>query len=194
MDKSINQARIVFYDFFAGLFLRNLLGEREDLIVTQLVSLGQNPLDDSIEKSFEVLTDEVKANGLKNIVNEYDHLFEVPLSGEVVFPYISHFENGCLNGEILVEIRQAVKQLPIRANSQVFKETEDHLGFLFLMMRYCIESDEYIQNSKEIFSSYINPYVELFIADILGNEKAHFYKEVALILKSFMEFEAGYLK
>lgn len=194
MDQNINQARVVFYDFFAGLFLRNLLADREDLMKKQLATLGSAPLDDYTQKSFEILHVEFLANGLKNIIDEFDDLFAVPLSGEVVFPYVSHYKNGCLNGEVLVDIRQAIKSLPIRANSEIFKETEDHLGFLFLMMRYCIEEGKYEASEKEIFSFYINPYVGKFIADIIDNPKANFYKEVALILKSFMDFEAGYVK
>lgn len=194
MDNNISQARAIYYDFFAGLFLRNLLSEREELIKKQLESLGASPLDDYAQKSFQILKDELEAHGLQNILDEFDDVFEIPLSGEVVLPYVSHFKNGCLNGEILVDIRQAVKALPVRANTEIFKETEDHLGFLFLMMRYCIESNEYKENEKEIFSFYINPYVNLFIADIVDNKKSAFYKELALILKSFVSFEAGYIK
>ena len=36
MDESINQARAIFYDFFAGLFLGDLLEGREALLKTQL--------------------------------------------------------------------------------------------------------------------------------------------------------------
>ncbi|DAB33747.1 MAG TPA: hypothetical protein CFH82_08710 [Sulfurospirillum sp. UBA12182] len=194
MDKNINQARVVFYDFFAGVFLRNLLSGREEVIKKQLQALGSTPLDDYTQKSFQILQTQLEQDGIKNLMHEYDEVFEVPLSGEVVFPYISHYKNGCLNGEILVDIRQAVKALPIRANSEIFKETEDHLGFLFLMMRYCIEEGKYEENEKEIFSFYINPYVSKFIADIIENSKSNLYKEIALILKSFMEFEASYVK
>jgi TorA maturation chaperone TorD len=194
MDKNINQARVVFYDFFAGVFLRNLLSGREEVIKKQLQALGSTPLDDYTQKSFQILQTQLEQDGIKNLMHEYDEVFEVPLSGEVVFPYISHYKNGCLNGEILVDIRQAVKALPIRANSEIFKETEDHLGFLFLMMRYCIEEGKYEENEKEIFSFYINPYVSKFIADIIENSKSNLYKEIALILKSFMEFEVSYVK
>jgi TorA maturation chaperone TorD len=62
------------------------------------------------------------------------------------------------------------------------------------MMRYCIEEGKYEENEKEIFSFYINPYVSKFIADIIENSKSNLYKEIALILKSFMEFEASYVK
>jgi TorA maturation chaperone TorD len=194
MENNINQARAIFYDFFAGLFLRNLLAEREELIQKQVESLGSSPLDDYTQKSFQILKDELATHGLQNILDEFDDLFEVPLSGEVVFPYVSHYKNSCLNGEVLIDIRQAIKALPIRANTKIFKETEDHLGFLFLIMRYCIEANEYKENEKDIFSFYINPYVNQFIADIIDNKKSAFYKEIALILKSFVSFEAGYIK
>lgn len=194
MSVNVNQARAIYYDFFAGIFLHDLLREREDLIQKQLESISSSPLDDYTEKSFTVLNNEMKENGLKNIIVEFDNLFALPLTGEVVFPYVSHYKNECLNGEILVDIRQSVKELPIRANSEIFKETEDHFGFLFLIMRYCVEMKEHEKNEKEIFSFYINPYIGKFIADIVDNPKSNFYKEIALLLKSFMDFENSYIK
>jgi len=116
------------------------------------------------------------------------------MSGPVVFPYVSHYLENRLNGDVLVDIRQMVKELPVRANNAEFKETEDHFGFLFLLMRYCIEEKEFDSTQKEMFKQYILPYMKRFIEDIVTNPKVDFYKDVATILKSFMDFERNYVK
>lgn len=54
MDESINQARAIFYDFFAGLFLGDLLEGREALLKTQLERLATAPLDEGAEKSLAI--------------------------------------------------------------------------------------------------------------------------------------------
>jgi len=194
MDETINKARAIFYDFFAGLFLYELLCERETLLKTQLESLSISPLDDEAEKSFSRLSDELKAHGITVILDEFNDLFALPMSGAIVFPYVSHYKENRLNGDILVDIRQTIKELPVRANNAEFRETEDHLGFLFLVMRYCIEKKGFDEPQKEIFKLYILPYVKQFIDDITSNPKADFYKDIANILDSFMDFERNYVK
>jgi len=194
MDETINKARAIFYDFFAGLFLHDLLTEREVLLKTQLESLGTSPLDDASEKGFARLSAELKEHGIVVILDEFNDVFALPMSGEIVLPYISHYKENRLNGDILVDIRQTIKELPVRANSTHFRETEDHLGFLFLVMRYCIEEKTFEGPQKEIFMQYILPYVGRFIDDIISNPKADFYKDIATILGSFIHFERNYVK
>ena len=195
MNETINQARAIFYDFFAGLLLGDLLQGREALIKTQLVRLATAPLDEAAEKSFAILDFELQEKeGFQKLTHEFDELFCIPMSGDVVLPYISHFKQGCLNGDILVDIRQTIKELPVRANNEIFKETEDNFGFLFLVMRYCIEAKNFQASEKEIVQSYLLPFVGAFIEEINANPKANLYKEVAVILKSFMDFEKGYIK
>ena len=194
MDETINKARAIFYDFFAGLFLYELLRERQVLLKTQLESLSTSALDDASEKSLTRLSDELKAHGSVVILDEFNDLFALPMSGAVVFPYVSHYKENRLNGDILVDIRQIIKELPVRANNVHFRETEDHFGFLFLIMRYCIEEKNFDEPQKEIFKLYILPYMKSFIDDITSNPKADFYKDVATILKSFIDFERNYVK
>jgi len=194
IDENVNKARAIFYDFFAGLFLRDLLVERKMLLKTQLESLSVSPLDEDSEKSLKRLSDEVDAHETVVLLDEFDDLFMLVMAGEVVLPYVSHYKEARINGDILVDIRQTIKELPVRANSEQFRETEDHLGFLFLVMRYCIEEKSYESTQKEIFTCYILPYVKAFMEDIDSNAKADFYKDVTKVLKSFMDFERHYVK
>ena len=60
MNETINQARAIFYDFFAGLLLGDLLQGREALIKKQLVRLATAPLDEASEKSFAILDFELQ--------------------------------------------------------------------------------------------------------------------------------------
>lgn len=195
MDETINQARAIFYDFFAGVLLADLLSGRKELILTQIDRLSTAPLDEESEKSLAILAFELKEEGgFEKFEAEFDEVFCIPMTGDVVLPYISHYKQGCFNGEILVDIRQTIKELPVRANSAVFRETEDHFGFLFLVMRYCIEEKNFLASEKEILKVYFAPFMGQFIEDIRTNPKANLYKEIAVILKSFMDFESTYIK
>lgn len=191
---SIDQARAIYYDFFAGCFLYPLLEGRESLLLDQVKLLKSSPLEDSLAEPFNRLEEELISNGIKELLAEYDDIFMIPLKGEMVLPYVSHYKEERLNGEVLVDIRQSLKALPIRRNEKSFKETEDHMGYLFLMMRYCVEGKEFVLQEQEIFNNYISPFVKTFMDEVKEHSMANKYKDIVQILERFMAFEKEYLK
>jgi TorA maturation chaperone TorD len=190
----IDQARAIYYDFFAGCFLYPLLEGRGALMAQQIKLLKSSPLEESLKEPFNYLEESLKTGGIGIFLKEYDDVFMIPMKGEMVLPYVSHYKEGRLNGEILAQIRQSLKALPIRRNEKSFKETEDHMGFLFLMMRYCIEEKEYVLQEQAIFNSYISPVVKEFMNEVKTHSSAKNYKYVIQILECFMAFEKEYLK
>ena len=159
--ESLASARALYYDFFAGLFLYELLCVREDVTLKQILILKENVLEESDSAHFEVLENEMKQYGLKRIIDEYTQTFILPFStskeegespkrrkkGEVfynnpqVMLYLSHYTQGCLNGEALLKARKLIKQSTFRLNTKFCKESEEHLGFLLLLMRYLVSSE-----------------------------------------------------
>ena len=190
----IDQARTIYYDFFAGCFLYPLLEGRAGLLQEQVGLLKSSPLEEAVAQNFERLHEELESSGVENLLKEYDDIFMIPMKGEMVLPYVSHYKEGRLNGEILVDIRQTLKALPIRRNEKIFKETEDHLGYLFLMMRYCVEGKAFVVQEQEIFNSYISPVVKTFMDEVKEHSLANHYKDIIQILEGFMAFEKEYLK
>ena len=77
-NEAIERARILYYDFFAGLFLYDLLINRKDLLLEQVKILKTQPLNDGDLVFFEALENEIQTNGIKNILFEYTRFFMLP--------------------------------------------------------------------------------------------------------------------
>ena len=209
--ESLASARALYYDFFAGLFLYELLCVREDVILKQILILKENVLEESDSAHFEVLENEMKQYGLKRIIDEYTQTFILPFStskeegespkrrkkGEVfynnpqVMLYLSHYTQGCLNGEALLKARKLIKQSTFRLNTKFCKESEEHLGFLLLLMRYLVSSENSDDRalSKEILKERVIPLGD-FVTDVLQKrEGLMYYAHIASLLRSFLNVE-----
>lgn len=184
---SIKNARILYYDFFYGFFVFEALGERAEVAKKQLDILKQSPLNEAIEADFLLLENEINQNGMENIKEEFSRLFALPFGGKQVGMHLSHYYESCVGGDSLLKMRGIVKKSDIRVNSKDFKETEEHLGFLFGFMRYLIEKDDEAL-AKEVFL-YANQAFFQLVKEINEREDSKYYLALARILESFLKFE-----
>ncbi|WP_334083972.1 molecular chaperone TorD family protein [Helicobacter typhlonius] len=211
--ESVASARALYYDFFAGLFLYELLCVREDVILKQVMILKENVLDERDSAYFEILENEIKANGLKRIIDEYTNTFILPFSvpsekesapkrrgkGEVFYSnpqimlYLSHYTEGCLNGKALLQARALIKQSTFRLNNLTFKESEEHLGFLLLLMRYllCSADKQDVALSAQFAKEFVIPLGNFVIDALLERQGLMYYAPVAYVLQSFLDVERG---
>ncbi len=114
-----------------------------------------------------------------------------------IFLYLSHYNEGCLNGTSLLKAREIVRKTRFRLNKDGFKESEEHFGFLLLFMRYLLSDSN--GDSSESFGESISAnavFNELLrdmaskIADLLSNrDDLPCYQKVGVLLKSFIKLE-----
>ena len=114
-----------------------------------------------------------------------------------IFLYLSHYLEGCLNGESLLRVRTLVKKTHFRLNTQEFKESEEPFGFLLLLMRHLLQDTKTLSGDEaerdrliqEIFTQAIAP-MGLPIAQALAKrEDLSCYHLVGLLLGSFLTLE-----
>lgn len=184
---SLKNAQILYYDFFYGFFVFEVLEDRVEIAKKQLEILKQSPLNETIEADFLLLEKEVGQNGMSNIKEEFSRLFALPFGGKQVGMHLSHYYENCVGGESLLKMRAMLKKSDIRVNSKDFKETEEHLGFLFGFMRYLIEKDDEAL-AKEVFL-YANKAFLGLVKEIKEREDSEYYLALARILESFLGFE-----
>ena len=211
--ESIANARALYYDFFAGLFLYELLCERENVLLNQIAILKEQVLDECDSAHFDFLEKEIQTNGLQHIIDEYTQTFILPFSvpkddeitpkrrgkGEVfyhnpqVMLYLSHYLEGCLNGKALLAVRTLLKQSTFRLNTQSFKESEEHLGFLLLLMRYltCSEDSGDRILSMQFLREFVIPLGDFVVEALLKREGLVYYTHIASLLQSFLNVERG---
>lgn len=186
--QNLQQAQILYYDFFNGLLVFEILDERAKIAQKQLEILLNAPLNEEAEGSMLLLKQELQDNGIQNIKEEFSTLFALPFGEKQVGMHLSHYYENCIGAESLLKIRSLLKRSDVRVNSEVFKETEEHLGFLCGLMRHLLEVDN-MDLAKEVFEFSHKAFLGL-IEEIKARKDAKFYLAVALILESFMKFEA----
>ena len=213
---ALYQARALYYDFFAGFFLYELVGARKDLFLEQIDILATSPINESDGEYFAMLRAYIAKSDSKEILREYTQTFNLPFSAQnlptqeankqggkkskkpkipnpQIFLYLSHYLEGCLNGESLLRVRTLVKKTHFRLNTQEFKESEEHFGFLLLLMRHLLQDlDKLAENEqliRELFTQTIAP-MGLAIAEALAKrEDLVCYHLVGLLLGSFLALE-----
>ena len=213
---ALYQARALYYDFFAGFFLYELVGARKDLFLEQIDILATSPINESDGEYFAMLRAYIAKSDSKEILREYTQTFNLPFSAQElptqelskqggkkskkpkipnpqIFLYLSHYLEGCLNGESLLRVRTLVKKTHFRLNTQEFKESEEHFGFLLLLMRHLLQDlDKLAENEqliRELFTQAIAP-MGLAIAEALAKrEDLVCYHLVGLLLGSFLALE-----
>lgn len=210
---SVASARALYYDFFAGLFLYELLENRATLLLEQIRILKSNPFSESDKLHFELLENTLENGGIREIVQEYTQSFLLPfippvsntplpkrakhskkegVGGQIML-YLSHYEEGCLNGKALLRARELVRQSSFRLNKKECKESEEHLGVLLLLMRHLLLSQESIDEMLvgEVVRELVLPLGDCVARALLEREDLRFYPSIGALFQSFLEVERG---
>ncbi len=190
-QRDLKNARILYYDFFNGLLVFEMLEERVGIAKEQLEILLNAPLNQEAEGSMLLLKQELENNGIANIKEEFSRLFALPFGEKQVGMHLSHYYEHCIGAESLLKMRSLLKQSDVRVNSENFKETEEHLGFLCGLMRYLLEVDN-VKLAEEVFLFSQKAFFGL-VEEIKARKDAKFYLAVALILESFVKFEIEFI-
>lgn len=185
--EDLKQARLLYYDFFYGFFVFEMLDGREKLAQDQIRILLQAPLNDEAEASLQILQSELQTNGIKNIKAEFSKMFALPFGEKQVGMHLSHYYENCIGAESLLKMRSLVKLSDVRVETLYFKETEEHLGFICGFLRYLIQNNNETL-AKDVFLFSKDAFYGL-VKEIKERKDAKFYLALAMLLESFLDFE-----
>ncbi len=218
-DEILNNARILYYDFFAGLFLYDLLINRKELLLEQIKILKTQPLNDDDLTFFEIIENEIQANGIKNIVFEYTRFFMLPFdvnadistylnkkkernwhdedynkdeASSQISLYLSYYIDRTIAGGGLIKAKEKIRKSKVRLNEKEFKENEEHIGFLFIFSKYLLQNKENALQS-EVFNDCIMYMKNQIINSIQEKYPDSLYCSISNLMESFLDFEAAFL-
>ena len=127
----------------------------------------------------------------QNLVDEFDEIFHAlpsPLRNS-----LSYYDEGYEVGHACAKVRKILARTDIRRDEAKFKENEDNVGFVFALMSEFIaresELELYGELEEQLFKEIINPNIDEFINDLFNHESSEVYKDVAVLLQGFIEFE-----
>ncbi|MGY6270916.1 TorD/DmsD family molecular chaperone [Achromobacter denitrificans] len=145
-----------------------------------------------LEAPWQDLLREARAMGDGAIAAEYDTLFG-GMGKPEVYLFGSHYLTGFLNEKPLVGLRNDLRTLGL-ARDPAVSETEDHIAFLYEVMRYLIAGEDAgvsnLARQREFFGNHIQPWIHDMGAAIAAHPAARFYARAAAFSEAFASVEA----
>lgn len=127
-----------------------------------------------------------------SIAAEFETLFGGVGKPEV-YLYGSHYLSGFLNEKPLARLRTELASLGLERMASM-SDTEDHIAYLFEVMRYLIAGDDVtvanLTRQHSFFAEHIQPWVLQLCDALQKHPKVRFYAAVAELTRTFMSVEA----
>ncbi len=193
---AINKARVIYYGLFSSFFSFNITKEDYEVLVSSVELLLQSPIDEQSEIAFTKIHRRLTKAGFAGLKQESDRVFYSPTSTFVPMTASYYIEQRD-DGSKRLEMIQYVAESKFRRNSAEYKEHEDHIEFIFRFMQKLIVEEingDVFSNqlAKKIFANVLNDIIDEFADNLFNHEKSLVFKQVALVLRSFIDFERFY--
>jgi TorA maturation chaperone TorD len=145
-----------------------------------------------LEEPWRELVASARSFSAEQIAGEYNSLFGGVGKPEV-YLFGSHYLSGFLNEKPLARLRQDLAELGL-GRSDTMPETEDHVAYVFEVMRYLIAGDDVavanLSRQQDFFTQHVQPWVSPMCQAITAHPRAVFYAHVAAMTQAFMGIEA----
>jgi TorA maturation chaperone TorD len=145
-----------------------------------------------LEGPWQDLVAAMRATGVADAADEHARLF-VGAGKADVLPYASFHIAGTLNDRPLVALRTDLAALGL-ANAAPEGETEDHVSFVFEVLRYLIAGDDAavcnLEQQRRFFRAHVQPWVAHSLCDTVEQHvAARLYAALARFTRAFIEVE-----
>jgi TorA maturation chaperone TorD len=146
-----------------------------------------------LEAPWQDLVAAVRASSLAAAREEFEALF-VGIGKPDILAYGSHHLVGALNERPLVTLRADLADLGL-ARDAAIGETEDHVAFLFEVMRYLIAGDDLavcnLERQRRFFRAHIQPWAGASLVDAVEQHpRAQLYAALAVFTRAFLQVES----
>ena len=183
--------RGLYYSLFSHFFVFSQDADRFKGVNAMLGLASAHALNE--ESAAAIMRIQVKFDekNSQNLADEFDEIFHAlpsPLRNS-----LSYYDEGYEVGHACAKVRKILARTDIRRDEAKFKENEDNVGFVFALMSEFIaresELELYGELEEQLFKEIINPNIDEFINDLFNHESSEIYKDVAVLLQGFIEFE-----
>ena len=183
--------RGLYYSLFSRFFVFSQDADRFAGVNAMLGLASAHALNE--ESAAAIMRIQVKFDekNSQNLADEFDEIFHAlpsPLRNS-----LSYYDEGYEVGHACAKVRKILARTDIRRDEAKFKENEDNVGFVFALMSEFIaresELELYGELEEQLFKEIINQNIDEFINDLFNHESSEIYKDVAVLLQGFIEFE-----
>ena len=197
-DKNINKARALYYGMFSRCFVFTTDTSRYFELVNFIDILKDNPLDKNSAQALTEIKEVVQSDSNITFMREFDDIFHSPET-HTVRTTASYYDENVESGKKRLEMQNFLAKTKIRRDEKAYSDYEDHIGFIFAVMSELCEliangEDQYKNTAHCIFEQILNEFVDEFAKELYEHESAVIFKNVIVLLKSFIEFERIFLE
>jgi TorA maturation chaperone TorD len=188
-DDSEELARAELY----GLLSRLWIAPPDEALLAQFaVAVTQAPAAGGfLEAPWQDLVAAMRATTAAAATDEFDALFQGVGKPEL-FVYGSFYLTGFLNEKPVALLRDDLAALGLARDTQRF-ETEDHIAFVFEVMRYLIAGDDVavcnLEQQRRFFRAHVQPWVEKMATTIEAHPRPVLYRALAAFTRAFVQVE-----
>lgn len=188
-DSSDELARAELYGLLARLWLappdEALLGQFA-VAVTEAPEAGGH-----LEAPWQALVAALRATTAADAAAEHEALFHGVGKPEV-FLYGSFYLAGFLNERPLALLRADLRQLGL-TRDPARGETEDHVAYLFEVMRYLIAGDDggvcNLEQQRRFFRAHVQSWAGALCDAVEAHPRAATWRAVAALTRAFLQIE-----
>jgi TorA maturation chaperone TorD len=188
-DGSEELARAELYGLLARLWLAPpdaALKEQLAVAVTQAPEAGG-----LLEAPWQALVGALRHASLQAAADEHEALFH-GIGKPEVFLYGSFYLTGFLNEKPLALLRDELQRLGLTRDVQR-GETEDHVAYLFEVMRWLIAGDDAavcnLEQQRRFFRAHLQPWIERLCDAVEAHPRAQVWRAVAGFTRAFVQVE-----
>lgn len=147
-----------------------------------------------LEQSWTEVVHAARQHSHSAICDEYEALFGGVGKPEV-YLYGSHYLSGFLNEKPLARLRADLNALGLARDVASMPETEDHIAYLFEVMRYLIAAElgwapSSLAQQKAFFMAHVQPWVLTLCDALAAHPRANFFAAVSGFTRAFMQIES----
>ena len=183
-------ARAEIYGLLSQLFYAapsdELLGQLQ-VAVTEAPDAGG-----FLEEPWRELVASARSLSQMQIASEFNSLFGGVGKPEV-YLFGSHYLSGFLNEKPLVRLRDDLAELGL-GRSDGMSETEDHVAYVFEVMRFLIAGDDVavsnLTRQQSFFTQHVQSWLPALCQVLQSQPRAVFYARVAAFTEAFISVES----
>ena len=188
-DDSEELARAELYGLLAQLWL----GAPDAALLQQFgVAVTQAPHEGALlEAPWQALVAALRSTTPAAAAAEHEALFHGVGKAEL-FAYASFHLAGFLNEKPLAVLRHDLAALGLTRDSARL-ETEDHIAYLFEVMRYLIAGDDVavcnLEQQRRFYRAHLQPWVDKLCDSVIAHPRAQTWRALAAFTREFIAVE-----
>lgn len=183
--------RGLYYSLFSHFFVFSQGDDRFAGVNAMLGLAAAHALNEESAAAIMRIQAKFDEKNPQNLADEFDEIFHAPPSP--LRNSLSYYDEGYEVGHACAKVRKILARTDLRRDEAKFKENEDNVGFVFALMSEFIaresELELYGELEEQLFKEIINPNIDEFIEGLFNHESSEIYKDVAVLLQGFVEFE-----